>query len=108
MFCLYSVWGRELVSKGVQKGASEQQASKPSAEPRVRVPRVAVCRGTVREAARMEHLSPVASAGGSSKNTGTEATAAVDNTSVHQHADIDLQAGSAAAVESSTSRFTLP
>ena len=43
----------------------------------------------------MEHLSPVASADGSSKNTGTESTTAMDNNSVHQHADIDLQAGSA-------------
>ena len=58
----------------------------------------------------MEHFSPAGSvrdAAGSSNNAGLEALSPEqDNNSVHQHADIDLLAGSAAAVESSTSRFT--
>ena len=56
----------------------------------------------------MEHLSPSGSAGGaagSSNNAGLEATATPTNSSVHQHADINPQAGSAAVDESSSTRF---
>ena len=58
----------------------------------------------------MEHLSPAGNArdaAGSMNNAGNEALSPLqDNNSVHQHADINLQAGLAAADESPTSRFT--
>ena len=58
----------------------------------------------------MEHLSPAGGArdvAGSVNNAGTEALSMEqDNNSMHNYADIESQAGSAAAVESSPSHFT--
>ena len=57
----------------------------------------------------MEHFSPAGSASGaagSSNNAGNEALSPThDNTSVHQYADINPQAGSAAVDESSSAHF---